>query len=180
MTELEGDRSGEEADGVEHQLYYYPVQIQNAREPHLPPRHRRRYIARVFLVEDVNKVTIQPVAVAIAPVHRGGPFTVESQSLGTVNPLPVCCRSICVGLKYRWRRGKGITGTPLAPLSVSVDFVLVALRNSLSDTNDYADPHTFSQSHPLSISIYIYSLIYGLLIISTRVANNKITFHFFF
>ncbi|CAD6211745.1 GSCOCG00003810001-RA-CDS, partial [Cotesia congregata] len=134
LAELEGDRSGEEADGVEHQLYYYPVQIQ------------------------------QPVAVAIAPVHRGGPFTVESQSLGTVNPLPVCCRSICVGLKYRWRRGKGITGTPLAPLSVSVDFVLVALRNSLSDTNDYADPHTFSQSHPLSISIYIYSLIYGLLI----------------
>ncbi|KAH0539683.1 hypothetical protein KQX54_007255 [Cotesia glomerata] len=27
-AELEGDRSGEEADGVEHQLYYYPVQIQ--------------------------------------------------------------------------------------------------------------------------------------------------------
>ncbi|KAG8041918.1 hypothetical protein G9C98_007222, partial [Cotesia typhae] len=97
------------------------------------------------------------------PVHRGGTFTVESQSLsrtaGTVNPLPVCCRSICVGLKYRWRRGKGITGTPLAPLSVSVDFVLVALRNSLLDTNDYTDPHTFSQSHPLSIYFHLYLFI---------------------
>lgn len=38
--------------------YHVLELLENALLPHLPPRHRRRNIARVFLVEDVNKVTI--------------------------------------------------------------------------------------------------------------------------
>lgn len=49
-------------------------------------------------------------------------FSFALSCLFVRSPAAVRCRSICVGLKYRWRRGKGITGTLEAPLSVSVDF----------------------------------------------------------